>query len=416
MHLSPESLEAFVQAVSLGSFSAAARKLGKSQSTVSEAIARLEIDLGLELFDRSGRQPQLTEAGRTLLGRVEEVLGASDRLRRVAALLAGGSEPRVTLALSDTYHSARYEARLAELDERYPELEFECLIAEDQDVIAQVSRGRATLGLLAAQPHYPPELGVAAVAERAEFGLFAAVDHPLAGLERVSERDLSEWRLLRLNTYSETGAAINDGLPSSGGRCWSAPNYLLLEGEFLGAGRATEDRIAMGKAPEAADDLAMLTSVGEEGLAESVVQRYRAILVGKVLGMGERQVEEQPQRVPDLAVEALSQSPLRPAPRLGVAGVHARGSTEGVARVLVEQQQQAEMVLGFIGSRAQRVGAGKLVEVGEALAEAPVEIGVPGEPEGRAGIAPETDHFRQRGRAGRKQKRCMGHLRIQEVE
>ncbi|MFX5016317.1 LysR family transcriptional regulator, partial [Acinetobacter baumannii] len=85
------------------------RKLGKSQSTVSEAIARLEIDLGLELFDRSGRQPQLTEAGRTLLGRVEEVLGASDRLRRVAALLAGGSEPRVTLALSDTYHSARYE-------------------------------------------------------------------------------------------------------------------------------------------------------------------------------------------------------------------------------------------------------------------------------------------------------------------
>ncbi|MDI7027796.1 hypothetical protein QMO31_32720, partial [Pseudomonas aeruginosa] len=72
-------------------------------------------------------------------------------------------------------------------------------------------------GLLAAQPHYPPELGVAAVAERAEFGLFAAVDHPLAGLERVSERDLSEWRLLRLNTYSETGAAINDGLPSSGG-------------------------------------------------------------------------------------------------------------------------------------------------------------------------------------------------------
>lgn len=87
---------------------------------------------------------------------------------------------------------------------------------------------RATLGLLAAQPHYPPELGVAAVAERAEFGLFAAADHPLAGLERVSERDLSEWRLLRLNTYSETGAAINDGLPSSGGRCWSAPNYLLL--------------------------------------------------------------------------------------------------------------------------------------------------------------------------------------------
>jgi DNA-binding transcriptional LysR family regulator len=38
MKLSPESLEAFAHAASLGSFSAAARQLGKSQSTVSEAI------------------------------------------------------------------------------------------------------------------------------------------------------------------------------------------------------------------------------------------------------------------------------------------------------------------------------------------------------------------------------------------
>ncbi len=46
MQYSPESLQAFAEAACLGSFSAAARKLGKSQSTVSEAIARLEIDLG----------------------------------------------------------------------------------------------------------------------------------------------------------------------------------------------------------------------------------------------------------------------------------------------------------------------------------------------------------------------------------
>lgn len=60
MHYSPESLIAFVEAASLGSFSAAARKLGKSQSTVSTAIAHLEIDLGLTLFDREKRYPVLT--------------------------------------------------------------------------------------------------------------------------------------------------------------------------------------------------------------------------------------------------------------------------------------------------------------------------------------------------------------------
>jgi Transcriptional regulator len=146
MQYSPESLQAFAEAACLGSFSAAARKLGKSQSTVSEAIARLEIDLGLTLFDRSSRQPQLTEAGHALLGRVEEVLMANDRLGQLAHQLVGGLESRVTLAMSDTYQSAEFEARLAEIDARYPDLEFEWLIAEDSDVLDLVVQGRASLG------------------------------------------------------------------------------------------------------------------------------------------------------------------------------------------------------------------------------------------------------------------------------
>ena len=64
MRYSPEALTAFVEAVACGSFSAAARRLRKSQSTISTAIANLEADLGLTLFDRQARQPVLTEAGR----------------------------------------------------------------------------------------------------------------------------------------------------------------------------------------------------------------------------------------------------------------------------------------------------------------------------------------------------------------
>lgn len=63
----PDSLRAFVLAVELGSFSAAARKMRKAQSAVSTAIANLEIDTGVELFDRSGRSPVLTKEGRSLL-------------------------------------------------------------------------------------------------------------------------------------------------------------------------------------------------------------------------------------------------------------------------------------------------------------------------------------------------------------
>lgn len=231
MNLSTEALQAFTQAAACGSLSAAARRLGKSQSTVSEAVARLEIDLGVELFQRGPRRLALTAAGTSLLAHAEAVLAAGDHLARHAARLAQGQEARLTLALSDAYQTRQYEARLLELDQRFPDLEFECLIAEHADVLDLVSQGRAQLGLLAAQSAYPPDIAHASVASNAEFGLFVAPGHPLAELPRVTSADLAQWRALRLSSVAASEAPADD-LPGSdvrnGGRCWSAPDYLLL--------------------------------------------------------------------------------------------------------------------------------------------------------------------------------------------
>ncbi|WP_147473197.1 LysR family transcriptional regulator, partial [Pseudomonas salomonii] len=102
---SNEVLQAFVQAATQGSFSAAARNLGKSQSTVSAAVASLEIDLDVVLFDRTSRKPTLTPAGHVLLLRAEQVLEASSRLELAASQLSQGLEPKLTIAMSDTYQS-----------------------------------------------------------------------------------------------------------------------------------------------------------------------------------------------------------------------------------------------------------------------------------------------------------------------
>ncbi|KAB0550896.1 LysR family transcriptional regulator [Pseudomonas argentinensis] len=242
MNLSPESLQAFAQAAATGSFSAAARRLGKSQSTISEAISRLEVDLDVTLFVRGARQLALTEAGSSLLSRVQDVLAASDRLLRQASQLAAGLEPKLTLVLSDAYQASQYQARLSELDERYPDLEFECFFAEHADVLDLVGQGRAHLGLLAAQAAYPPELAHASLADAADFGLFVVKGHPLSQLPRVTLEDLVHWRVLRLSTVADQGDALDD-LPGSGGRCWSAPDYLLLlEMAALGFGWAALPR------------------------------------------------------------------------------------------------------------------------------------------------------------------------------
>ena len=84
MRYSPEALTAFVESVACGSFSGAARRLRKSQSTISTAIANLEADLGVTLFDRTSRQPTLTPQGEQVLSYVKAILAASDRLDELA--------------------------------------------------------------------------------------------------------------------------------------------------------------------------------------------------------------------------------------------------------------------------------------------------------------------------------------------
>lgn len=120
MRYSPESLMAFVAAATEGSFSAAARKLKKNQSTISIAIANLEADIGCQLFDRSGHHPVLTDAGRVILPQVKAILDASDDLDALAIRLGNHVEPFLSIVLSDVYYPLFESALLVEFEKTFP--------------------------------------------------------------------------------------------------------------------------------------------------------------------------------------------------------------------------------------------------------------------------------------------------------
>lgn len=67
MKITLEQWQTLVAVVDRGGYARAAEALGKSQSAVSYAIARLEEHLGLAVFRIEGRRAQLTEAGRAPL-------------------------------------------------------------------------------------------------------------------------------------------------------------------------------------------------------------------------------------------------------------------------------------------------------------------------------------------------------------
>ncbi|MEV0702242.1 LysR family transcriptional regulator [Saccharopolyspora sp. NPDC050389] len=100
MVFSLDRLEAFVVASEAGSFSAAARILGKARSSLSEAIAQLEIELGLDLFDRSSRIPRLTPTGERVVPEARTVLDRARAFESQAAAFAAGTADSLTISVS----------------------------------------------------------------------------------------------------------------------------------------------------------------------------------------------------------------------------------------------------------------------------------------------------------------------------
>ncbi len=120
--LTLDQMRIFVAAADAGSFSAAARKLGRVQSAVSQSIAGLESHLGVTLFDRSGKAPRLTQAGSAMIKDARRLLERADELKARAASIASGVEPELSLAVDPIFPHEPLMASLKGLSQAFPKL------------------------------------------------------------------------------------------------------------------------------------------------------------------------------------------------------------------------------------------------------------------------------------------------------
>jgi len=100
--LTLDQMRVLVAVADAGSFSAAARKVGRVQSAISQSIQTLETTLGLVLFDRSGKTPRLTDAGKALVNDSRALIAGAQAIRARAQSMAEDVEPELTLAVDST--------------------------------------------------------------------------------------------------------------------------------------------------------------------------------------------------------------------------------------------------------------------------------------------------------------------------
>ncbi|QLE87473.1 LysR family transcriptional regulator [Shewanella sp. Scap07] len=195
MNWSIAQLDAFVTTVTEGSFSAAARKLGKAQSRVSTAVANLEIDLGVTLFDRSGKVPELTANGREMFAEAQAVLAQCQRLQSRALTVTSGEEVALNVVIDEAVPLNAFEQVFARLASRFPLLRLSIFNGTQDDIAQWVDEGRADLGILFHVKPLQDSLEFMSIGQFRHH-LIVAKDHPLAAIAVPTIKDLSQYRQL----------------------------------------------------------------------------------------------------------------------------------------------------------------------------------------------------------------------------
>jgi DNA-binding transcriptional LysR family regulator len=120
-------LETLVEVVRRGGFSAAAKTLKTTQSTVSKAVSQLEHDCGAPLLERLGQGVRLTSAGETVFRRAAGMLSERDKLKAELARLHGLETGRLRLGLPTLGSSVLFAPLLATYRKRYPGIDIDLI-------------------------------------------------------------------------------------------------------------------------------------------------------------------------------------------------------------------------------------------------------------------------------------------------
>jgi len=144
MHITLRQLEVFAEVLKSGSTTQASQRLALSQSAVSAALADLEGQLGIQLFDRIGKRLLVNEHGRLLYPRA---LGLLEQARDIEQLFTEDNGA-IRVYASSTIGNYILPEIIAHYRQDFPDLPLELSVGNSQDVINAVSDFRVDIGLI----------------------------------------------------------------------------------------------------------------------------------------------------------------------------------------------------------------------------------------------------------------------------
>ncbi|RCW62421.1 LysR family transcriptional regulator [Halanaerobium sp. ST460_2HS_T2] len=187
-------LRYFLTVVREGNITRAAETLHITQPTLSRQLMQLEEELDTQLIIRGKREIKLTEAGRLLVKRAEEILSLVSKTEsEITSDLVTG---QVSIGSGESVMTSQVLSKLIrKFHSKYPRVKFDLFTGNASDIKEKVDKGLLDIGLLInpvdTEKYYSIELE-----EKEKWGILLLKDDPLAAKKEIKAEDLKEANLI----------------------------------------------------------------------------------------------------------------------------------------------------------------------------------------------------------------------------
>ncbi|GHA21818.1 transcriptional regulator [Arenicella chitinivorans] len=184
------SLQAFIAVARYASFSKASESLFVTQPAVSKRVSALEEELGTQLFNRIARQISLTEAGKQLLPRAQELVSQADDMQRFASTLSDEISGNLAIAIAHHIGLHRMPPILKQFHQRYPNVHLDILFEDSDKAFHAVQQGDIEFAIITLPSELPDQLSKQLIWHD-PLQIVVGLDHPLARSDKITLAELA---------------------------------------------------------------------------------------------------------------------------------------------------------------------------------------------------------------------------------
>jgi DNA-binding transcriptional LysR family regulator len=192
-------LEVFLSVAQERSFSRAAESLHRTQPAVSQAVRRLEAELGEPLFDRSSKDGTLTAAGKVLFDFAQQMINLRQHAHIAIRELRDLHRGKLTLSANE-YTVMGLLPLVPTFRARHPHIKIEVKRSLASRIPSEILGRDAEIGVVTFKPNDASINAIPVITD--ELALIVAPDHPLAGRGIVSVKELGAETFIAHNVPS----------------------------------------------------------------------------------------------------------------------------------------------------------------------------------------------------------------------